>query len=355
MRLQTKTHGAGDVRRRTKTRFVIAIGVMLLFLTGGAQLSLAHDSAQEDPTAHKVLTPEDKILNQVAFEQKLDTQLPLGLEFRNESGKTVQLRQYFNGKPVILMMLYYKCSTLCPIGADMLLATLQQLKPSIGKDFQIVTVSINPQETPEMAADTKKGYLAKYKRSGAEAGWHFLTGDHKSIDGLATAIGFRYAYVPRTGEYAHPDGIVIATPEGRLARYFYRLEYPPRDVQFGLMEASSNRIGSPLTYLALSCFHYNPLTGKYSFSIMKALRLLSVSFVLLCLTAIVVANWRDKHSGRHDVGFVTKSRGRIPYEGVNKTGAIEEFAGAQPEEAFAKGANTQEPETGASGVASHVS
>ncbi len=240
------------------------------------------------------LTADDKALNQVGFDQKLDTNLPMGLEFRDESGKRVQLRQYFGEKPVIIMMIYYRCALLCPLGADMLLDSLKQLKFSIGKEFNVVTVSIDPKETPQDAADSKAGYIQKYGRAGAENGWHFLTGQHEAIDELANAIGFRYAYVKKTGEYAHPDGIVVVTPEGKIARYFYRLEYPPRDVQFGLMEATRNRIGSPLSYLALSCFHYDPQTGKYNFSVMKALRVFSLFFVVAVMGTVGIAVWREK-------------------------------------------------------------
>lgn len=254
--------------------------------------------ARAHQTSSTGLTADDKTLNQVGFDQKLDNQLPMGLEFRDESGKRVQLRQYFGEKPVIIMMIYYRCSMLCPVGTDMLLDSLKQLKFSIGKEFNLVTVSIDPKETPKDAADTKAGYIKKYGRAGAESGWHFLTGQHEAIDGLANAIGFRYAYVKKTGEYAHPDGIVVVTPEGKIARYFYRLEYPPRDVQFGLMEATRNRIGSPLSYLALSCFHYDPQTGKYNFSVMKALRLFSVFFVVMVMGTIGIVVWREKRLER---------------------------------------------------------
>lgn len=235
-----------------------------------------------------IRTAEDKILDSIGFDQKLDNQLPLGLEFKDESGKTVQLRQYFGEKPVIILPIYYRCGTLCPIGAEEMLRSLKQIKPAIGEEYQVVTLSIDPKEGPELAEETKKRYVAEYKRDIAKtaAGWHFLTGKHEAIDELCDAIGFRYAFVPKTGEYAHPDGIVVATPEGKVARYFYRLDYPPRDIQFGLMEAASERIGSPLQYLALSCFHYDPTLGKYNVNVMKVLRLFSAFFVVLCLSVI---------------------------------------------------------------------
>jgi len=270
--------------------------VLLAFCLAGD--AWAHKGEEPVTGGETPLSPNDAILKQIGFEQKLDQQLPLGLEFRDESGKNVQLRQYFGEKPVILVLIYYKCGTLCPIGLDLMMDSLKKVKPSIGKEFNVVTVSINPEETPEIAADTKKGYIEKYGRPGAEKGWHFLTGKHEAIDELAKAIGFRYAYVKKTGEYAHPDGIVVSTPEGKIARYFYRLEYPPRDVQFGLMEATNNRIGSPLTYLALSCFHYNKDTGQYNFSVMKALRVFSVFFVTLVLMGVGISVWQEKRVAR---------------------------------------------------------
>jgi protein SCO1/2 len=286
-----------SIFRRARLLLVL----MAFCLAGGAW---AHKGEEPVNGGKVAQSPDEAILNQIGFEQKLNKQLPLGLEFTDESGKRVQLRQYFGEKPVVLLLIYYKCGMLCPLGVDMLLDSLKQVKASIGKEFNVVTVSINPEETPDIAADTKKGYIGKYGRPGAEKGWHFLTGKHEAIDELAKSIGFRYAYVKKTGEYAHPDGIVVATPEGKIARYFYRLEYPPRDVQFGLMEATRNRIGSPLTYLALSCFHYDPETGKYNFSVMKALRVFSVFFVTAVLMAVGISVWREKRVTRRDDDYL---------------------------------------------------
>ena len=271
----------------------------LLFLTAKVQ---AHtpDAAKGQAKEGGIRTGSDKILDQVGFDQKLDNQVPLDLHFRDENGKDVQLKQYFGTTPVIILPIYYRCGMLCPLGAEEMLRTLKQIKPTIGRDFQIVTVSIDPKETPSIAAETKKGYIKEYERdaASAEVGWHFLTGQHEAIDKLCNAIGFRYAFVEKTGEYAHPDGIVVATPEGKVSRYFYRLDYPPRDVQFGLMDASKERIGSPLTYLALSCFHYDPATGKYNLNVMKVLRLFSAAFVVVCLSAIAIAIGREKRARR---------------------------------------------------------
>jgi protein SCO1/2 len=282
------------------------VGVLQALLCAGVLLlksgALAHppDAGKGQTGTGGIRTADEKILDQVGFDQKLDNQVPLDLNFRDESGKPVQLQQYFGTTPVIILPIYYRCGMLCPLGAEEMLRSLQQIKPTIGRDFQIVTLSIDPKETPEMATETKKGYIAQYKRdtASAEVGWHFLTGQHEAIDKLCNAIGFRYAYSAKTGEYAHPDGIVVVTPEGKVSRYFYRLDYPPRDVQFGLMDASKERIGSPLAYIALSCFHYNPETGKYNVSVMKVLRLFSAVFVVLCFSVIAIAVGREKRARR---------------------------------------------------------
>ncbi len=289
------------------------LGAGLLFSASsanahGEKVDDGHEVPKGQAKEGGIRTGDDQILDQVGFDQKLDNQVPLDLEFRDENGKSVQLKQYFGTTPVIILPIYYRCGLLCPLGAEEMLRTLQQVKPTIGRDFQIVTVSIDPKETPAIAAETKKGYVAQYKRdkASAEVGWHFLTGQHDAIDKLCNAIGFRYAYSEKLGEYAHPDGIVVVTPEGKVARYFYRLDYPPRDVQFGLMEAANERIGSPLTYLALSCFHYDPETGKYNLSVMKVLRLFSVAFVVLCFSAIAIAVGREKRTRRDTEGEETK-------------------------------------------------
>lgn len=266
-----------------------------------AQRAFAHNEAQ---------TAEQRTLNKVGFDQKLDGQLPLAVSFKDETGRKVQLREYFGSKPVVILPIYYRCSMLCPLGVDKLLESLKKMKFTAGKEFTLLTVSIDPKETPEIAAEVRAGYLKRYGRPEATGGWHFLTGEHAAIDELTQAIGFRYEFVKKTGEYAHPDGFVVATPEGKVARYFFRLEYPPRDVQFGLMEASHERIGSPLNYFALSCFHYDPVTGKYNFSVMKALRIFSVFFVLMVLGSVGVALRMEKRAQR------AKTPGPVAVAGV---------------------------------------
>lgn len=220
------------------------------------------------------------ILSSVGFDQNLDAQLPLGLPFRDEAGHEVRLGDFFGNKPVILNLVYYECPMLCTLELNELVQSLRPVSFDLGKEFAIVTVSIDPGETPALAALKKSRYLERYGRPGAEEGWHFLTGDEASIRRLAQVVGFRYAYDPKSDQYAHPAGLIIATPQGRLSRYLYGINYPARDLRLGLMEASAGKIGSPVDRLLLLCFHYDPKTGKYNFAIMGLLQVLGIATVL---------------------------------------------------------------------------
>lgn len=231
--------------------------------------------------------PASEILKQVKFEQKLNNQVPLDLVFRDESGRRAPLSAFMNGKPTIISMIYYRCSQLCFLDSDELARSMKNLKFTAGKEFQVITVSVEPKDTPEMADTLKKEYVKKYGRPEAADGWHFLVGEKKSIDRLADAIGYHYAYDPKQNDYAHPDGITILTPEGRVSHYFFLLDYPPRDLKFALMQASAERIGSPLEYVALACYHYNPVTGRYSITVMNIVRATAILTVLMLAGLIV--------------------------------------------------------------------
>lgn len=208
----------------------------------------------------------------VGLDQKLNAALPLDVEFRDESGKTVRLDDYFHDKPVILTPVYYKCPMLCGLELRGLLRCLRAMKLTAGEDFQIVTFSIDPRERPELARSKRKQYLASYGRDGAESGWHFLTGTQESITRLCEAIGFRAKYNKQTGQYAHAAGIVVCTPQGRVSRYFYGVEFSPRDLRLGLVESSHNRIGSFTDRVLLYCYLYDPTRGKYGLAILNLVR-----------------------------------------------------------------------------------
>ena len=202
-------------------------------------------------------------LQGIGIDQRLGAKVPLDLEFRDETGRAVRLQDYFADKPVILTLNYYQCPMLCTLVLNGLVSSLRTLNFSAGNEFTIVTVSINPRETPALAASKKASYLHDYGRPGAGAGWHFLTGDEAPIARLAEAAGFHYRYDPVSHQYAHAAGIMILTRDGRLARYFYGVEFAPRDLRLGLIEASEGKIGTLADQLLLFCFHYDPATGKY--------------------------------------------------------------------------------------------
>ncbi len=213
-----------------------------------------------------------RAFTEVGIDQKLNEQIPLGLKFRNEKGESVALGSYFHSKPVIIALVYYKCPMLCTQVLNGMVQSFRTLEFTAAKEFEVVTVSIDPSETPDMAADKKDTYVAEYGRPGVENGWHFLVGDSANIKALANAVGFRYVYDVPTKQYAHASGIMIATPQGKLARYLYGIEYAAKDLTFSMMEAAQEKIGSPVDKLLLLCYHYDPRTGKYGVIISNILR-----------------------------------------------------------------------------------
>ena len=242
--------------------------VVLFALAGALLLSAARPcAARSEPMA------PNSVVQNVAIDQNLGAQVPLDLEFRDESGAPVRLGQYFGtGKPVILSLVYYRCPGLCTMTLNGMARAFKPLQFTAGTEFEVVTVSIDPKETPQLAAEKKAEYLSQYGRPGAEAGWHFLTGDEPAIRKLAQTVGFRYLYDANTNQYAHSAGIMVLTPAGLVARYFYGLEYSSRDLRWGLVEASENRIGSVADSVNLLCFAYDPMTGKYGVPVMRTLQ-----------------------------------------------------------------------------------
>ncbi len=237
-------------------------------------------------------TLPDEQLAQIRFEQKLHAQVSLGLVFRDEENRTVRLGQYFGEKPVVLVLGYYECPMLCTLVLNGMVESAADMKWSIGREFEVVDVSINPRETAALAAAKKRAYLKRYGRTGAEAGWHFLTGDRQAIAQLANEVGFRYVYDPASKQVAHPSGLVILTPGGKISRYLFGVTYAPKDLFGALKEASSGRVGSPIQQLILLCFHYNPITGKYSAAIVVALRVMALGTILGLLGLIAVLVFR---------------------------------------------------------------
>jgi protein SCO1/2 len=268
--------GCGRGRRRLAALWA---ALTALLLTGGAA---AHEDQR--PAA----------LRAVAFDQKLDQQLPLDVHLRDPDGKRAPLGDYFRGKPVLLNFVYYRCRELCPLLSDGLVRVLRAISFDVGDQFDVVTVSFDPADTPAAAAEAKSEYLKKYRRAGADHGWHVLTGTAPAIAALAEAAGFRYSYDAAKNEFAHATGIVLVTPQGKISRYYYGIEFSPRDLRLGLIEAAAGKIGSPIDQLLLFCYHYDLLTGQYNFIVTRVLRLAAGATVLALAGFIIVMLRRDR-------------------------------------------------------------
>ncbi|MBZ5537899.1 MAG: SCO family protein [Acidobacteriia bacterium] len=242
-------------------------------------------------------------LEGVGIDQRLDAQVPLDLPFRDETGNMVRLGDYFGRRPVVLSLVYYNCPMLCTMVLNGLLNSLREVKFDIGDQFDVVTVSFDPRDKPEIAEAKKRIYTGLYARPGAAAGWHFLTGDEDSIQRLTQSVGFRYTYDSATGQFNHATAIMVLTPDGRVSRYFYGVAYVPRDLRLGLVEASNRKIGSPVDAVVLFCSQYNPATGRYGLVISRALQLGGL-ITLLALGALVFILFRNE---RHRPAPVPKS------------------------------------------------
>jgi protein SCO1/2 len=275
----------GGAPFRVKRRHSFALSRSFFFASSFCLLSSLPALAQgwatqppplgsEDPSAAKV-----RLLENVGIDQRLGEQLPLDLVFRDETGSPVRLGDYFGKKPVVLTLVYYNCPMLCNQVLNGLTSALDVISFDIGKEFDIVTVSFDPRETSQLSGSKKETYIQWYKRAGAAEGWHFLTGDQASILKLTDAVGFHYKFDQSTDQFIHASGIMIATPQGKLARYFYGIEYAPKDLRLGLIEASDNRIGNPVDRLLLYCYHYDPAAGKYGAVAMNILRLAGIATI----------------------------------------------------------------------------
>lgn len=266
----------GKKRSKFATRTLSALLVAaaaLLFLGSSASAQLA------DPFQNIGVRPE--LLKQVGIDQKLNDSVPLDLTFRDEKGNQVELAKYFGSKPVILTLVYYSCPMLCTQVLNGLTRSLKLIPMDLGKDFNVVTVSIDPTERPVLAAAKQAVYTGMYGRPGAMEGWHFLTGEQLQIKELADAVGFRYAYDSDSKQYAHASVIMILTPEGKISRYLYGISYPERDMRLALVEASEGKIGTPVDAVLLFCYHYDPHTGRYGLLVSRLIQLGGLLTVLV--------------------------------------------------------------------------
>lgn len=232
-------------------------------------------------------------LREVGYDQRLGQQLPLDLPFRDESGKSVRLGDFFGKRPVVLVLAYYECPMLCDLVLQGVVTTLKPLTFNAGEEFDVLVASIDPGETPAMAAEVERDILNRYGRAGREEGFHFLTGPQASIDGLTRAVGFRYVYEKERDEYAHPAGMVILTPSGKVSRYLFGIDFPPKDVRLGLIESTEERLGSVVDQVLLYCFHYDPAIGRYSVMTMNLVRLAAAATVIGLALLIVLLRRRE--------------------------------------------------------------
>ncbi|MGI8922557.1 MAG: SCO family protein [Fimbriimonadales bacterium] len=238
--------------------------------------------------------PSVNIAKEIGLDQKLDGQVPLDAAFTDESGNPVTLRQYFGKGPVVMALVYYKCPKLCNQVLNGLLATMRVMKFDVGREFEVVLIGIDPRETSEVAAAKKKSYMESYDRPGAENGWHFLTGQEVQIKRIADAVGYWYRFDEKMNQYVHPAGLMVATPAGKLAQYFYGIEYSQRDLVFAVMEASEERIGSLVDQVVLYCFTYDPASGRYGLVVMRVLRVMGIATVLTLGALVFVLSRRNR-------------------------------------------------------------
>ncbi len=248
-------------------------------------------------------------LENVGIEQHLDMQVPPNLTFLDETGKSVKLGDYFGRKPLILNLVYYNCTMLCGEALAGLSSAMRLVKFDLGNEFDVITISFDPRETPEMAAAKKVDYVKRYGRANAAAGWHFLTGQPESINALTKTVGFQYQYDAKTNQYAHATAIMVLTPQGRISRYFYGVDFPPKDLRMGLVEASQGKIGNAVDAVLLYCYHYDPETGKYGAMVGNILRLAAAATILL-LGGLFFVLWRlDRSVARNQAEkTATKTR-----------------------------------------------
>lgn len=273
------------------SRAALRAAVALVLLVAGAVPVIADNSATAP-----------KLPGRVAIAQKLNSQLPLDTMLRDEEGRVVRLGDYFkSGRPVVLTFMYFRCPMLCSMVMDGATNSMTELKFDIGKDFDVVTISIDPRDKPEAAAEMKDKYVKRYGRLSAANGWHFLTGHDSSIKKITETVGFQYAYDPETDQFAHGAALLVITPQGRVSRYFYGFEYKPRDLRLALFEASQNKIGGAAEQLLLLCFHYDPATGKYSRNAMTFVRMGGVATMLGLASFVLIMLRRERRDAIHAI------------------------------------------------------
>ncbi|MGI8639083.1 MAG: SCO family protein [Pyrinomonadaceae bacterium] len=282
-----------------KLTLLISLSVLLIPAVVSAQKAEHYNSPlyspkTYDPNQVGVSNGMPPALKNVGIEQKLNGQLPLDAQFKDENGNIIKLGDYFGkGKPVVLALVYYECPMLCNEVLNGLTGSLKGISFDAGKDFDVVAISFDARENekPDLAKNKKAGYITRYGRTGAENGWHFLSGTQEEIDKVTQAAGFNYEFDEATNQFAHAGGVMVITPEGKLSRYLYGIDYAPKDLKFGIMDSANGKIGNPAEQLYLYCFHYDPSSGKYGLAILRVLRLMAVA-TILGLVGMFFGFWR---------------------------------------------------------------
>jgi protein SCO1/2 len=283
-----------------KLKLLLSLGILLLATNISAQKTEHYNSPlyapkTYDPNQTGVSSGLPPVLKSVGIEQKLNEQLPLSAEFKDENGNVVKLGDYFSKeKPVILALVYYECPMLCNEVLNGLTGSLKGISFDAGREFEVVAISFDVRENdkPDLAKNKKASYLNRYARPGAENGWHFLTGTQSEIDRVTQAVGFNYEFDEATNQFAHAGGVMIITPQGKISRYLYGIDYAPKDLKFSLMDSAEGKIGNPAEQLYLYCFHYNPATGKYGLEILSVLRLMAIA-TIVGIGAMLFVFWRS--------------------------------------------------------------
>ena len=291
-----------------KLKLLLSLSLLLLATNISAQKTEHYNSPlyapkTYDPSQSGVSSGLPPVLKTVGIEQNLNGQLPLDAEFKDENGSIVKLGSFFGkGRPIVLALVYYECPMLCNEVLNGLTGSLKGISFDAGKEYDVVAISFDTRENdkPELAKNKKASYLARYERKDAENGWHFLTGTQSEIDKVAQTVGFSYQFDEATNQFAHAGGLTIITPDGKISKYFYGIDYAPKDLKLGLMESAEGKIGSAVEKLYLYCFHYDPSTGKYGLAILKVLRLMAIATVL-GLGGMIFVFWRRGKSKTTDL------------------------------------------------------
>ena len=289
--------------RASAVKFIFALTVTATAIAQPGQPAPAQPSYSLQDGSLKPVLPG--ALQGVGIDQKLNGQVPLDLVFHDEAGRDVRLASFFQTKkPVILVPVYYRCPMLCTQILTGVESSLKAVSLNPGRDFEVVSFSIDPKDTPETAASKKELYLRRYGRPGTANGWHFLTGDESNIKALADSVGFHFKYDPKTDQFAHASGIMVLTPGGQTSKYFYGVEYAPRDLRLGLVEASQNKIGNPVDQILLFCYHYDPATGKYGAMAINMVRAAGAGFAIAGGTVLLFVFRRDIRRGRRGTRII---------------------------------------------------